>query len=300
MRQDTLDKLAKDTIALLEKDGMKAVSRYTRQGTSAPLRHGGERYQGGNAFALWATAQVKGYTSPYWMTFKQALAFDACVRKGETGTPICFFDRVPGKKGEAGDGSDDKAGFGFMKAYTVFNAAQIDNLPARFYPAVVSGPVGFWDGVPVADAFVAATGAKVVEGAPTPCYRPSRDEIGMPPRDAYPEPSGYYGDLFHELIHWTATDARTGRGLGKRFSGPDADKYALEEMVAELGAAILCGELGLVKDPRDDHAPYLAHWLKALKSDPKVLWTAASAADKAADFLLAMQPAAAAPVALVA
>ncbi|MGE4304968.1 MAG: zincin-like metallopeptidase domain-containing protein [Novosphingobium sp.] len=86
----------------------------------------------------------------------------------------------------------------------------------------------------------------------------------------------------HELIHWSGADHRLARTFGKRF-GDDA--YAMEELVAELGSAFLCGDLGLSTSPRPDHASYLASWLKVLKADNRAIFTAASAAAKAAEWL---------------
>lgn len=301
MRDETLARLATDTIALLERDGMIVFDRFANAG-DRPLRHTGERYRGGNVFALWATAQIKGYTSPYWMTFKQATEFKACVRKGERSTVVMYWDKVKvrGKAADAGDGTvvtdeDGTKSIMFAKAYPVFNACQIDGLPARFFPTVQRNP-GF-DPIQGVEAFVTATGAKVREGLNAAYYSPSEDHIAMPARTAFTDAAAFYATLLHELIHWTGPKSRLGRDQSGRFGG---ENYAMEELVAEIGSALLCGDLGLAKEPREDHAHYLASWLRALKRDPKALWTAASAAEKAADFLHAMQPAAAEPERLAA
>lgn len=281
MRDETLARLAADTIALLERDGACAFDRFSLAGTR-PRRHTRQPYQGGNALALWATAEVKGYASPFWMTFKQALEYGGMVRKGERSTVVMYWDRFKDK-----DDPDARGGM-FAKAYPVFNASQIDGLDATWFPAAKRN-----DGFPgdaTLDAFVAATGAMVREGQTRACYVPDLDLITMPGRDRFTDAGAFYATLLHELIHWTGATKRLDRLTKARFASPE---YAMEELVAEIGSAMLCGDLGMSKEPRPDHAHYLKSWLKGLKSDPKLLWTAGSAADKAAQFLHDMQPKAA-------
>jgi antirestriction protein ArdC len=140
----------------------------------------------------------------------------------------------------------------------------------------------------VADAFVAATGATIAHGGSRAYYRPSTDSIQLPPRDAFigtrtsnPAES-YYSTVLHELTHWTSHAQRCDRQLGKRF-GDDA--YAMEELVAELGAAFLCARIGITAEPRIDHAQYLASWLSVLKADKRAIFTAASKASESTDWL---------------
>jgi antirestriction protein ArdC len=144
-----------------------------------------------------------------------------------------------------------------------------------------------------AEAFVAATGAAIHHGGDRAYYRPSTDSIHLPPRDAFIDTptstpaESYYSTLCHELTHWTSAEPRCNRQLGKRF-GDQA--YAMEELVAELGAAFLCADLRITAEPRVDHAQYLASWLAVLKADKKAIFTAASKASEAAAFLAALQP----------
>lgn len=132
-----------------------------------------------------------------------------------------------------------------------------------------------------ADAFVTKTGAEVRHGGVRAFYRPSGDFIQMPDKERFTgsetstATEGYYGTLLHELVHWTGIERRCDRQFGKRF-GDDA--YAVEELVAELGAAFLCADLGITPEPRPDHAAYIEHWLKVLKADNRAAFTAASKA----------------------
>lgn len=173
----------------------------------------------------------------------------------------------------------------------MFAAEQVEGfeLPAPSLP-VQMDPVARLEAV---EAFVASTGAVVAQGGSRAFYSPSQDAIQMPLREAFiGSPTStptetYYATLLHELIHWTAPEARCNRALGKRF-GDQA--YAAEELVAELGAAFLCAELGVTNEARADHAQYLASWLELMKSDTRAIFTAASQASRAVQFLETLQP----------
>lgn len=147
--------------------------------------------------------------------------------------------------------------------------------------------------IEAADRFVANTGAVIHHGHPMACYRPAFDAIYMPDRAAFVATAtssateNYYSTLSHELTHWSGVEKRLDRQLGKRFGD---DQYAVEELVAELGSAFLCAELGITPTPRQDHAQYLAHWLKVLKADKRALFAAAAAASKAVTYLNGLQP----------
>jgi antirestriction protein ArdC len=280
MRQETLARLTTHVLELLATDGIKAFDRFARMG-SRPLRFStGTAYRGGNAIALWATAQVKGYGSPFWLTYKQAQEAGAHVRRGEKGTLILYADRW-----KPADADPDDPERVFMRAYTVFNAQQVEGLPASYYTAL-RRPEGF-NPIPEAEAFVRATGATVKEGGAGAFYRPSDDTITMPDRRAFADAEGFYATLLHELVHWTGAEARLNRPIRNRFGDPD---YAREELVAELGAALLCCDLKLSKAPREDHAHYLAGWMQALQKNPMELWSAARAAETACDHLWGYQP----------
>lgn len=244
-----------------------------------PLRHTGEPYRGINVLLLWGAAIDKGFTASTWMTFRQACILGAHVRKGEKGSLVVFADRVT--KTETDErGEEVERDIGFLKAYTVFNVEQIDGLPAReaaSVPAVPALPL-----IESAEAFFAATGAVFRHGGARACYVPSADIIRLPDPEAFRDAESYAATKAHELIHWTGHERRLARSFGKRF-GDDA--YAVEELVAELGSAFLCADLGITPEPRPDHAAYLAQWLDILKADKRAIFTAAAQAQKAAEFL---------------
>jgi antirestriction protein ArdC len=253
-----------------------------------PLRHNGIAYRGVNVINLWITAFAKGYRAPIWMTFKQAIDLGGGVRKGEKGALTVYADRITRTETDAATGEESEHAIPFLKGYTVFNVEQIEGLPAHYYPTPEPLPETVARNAH-AEAFFAATGARVMHGGNIACYVRGADFIRMPPIEAFRDVESYYATLAHECTHWTGAEPRLARTFGKRFGDHD---YAVEELVAELGAAFLCAGLSLTPEIRDDHASYLDHWLTVLKADKRAIFTAAAQAQKAADFLHGLQPAA--------
>lgn len=257
-----------------------------------PLRANGEAYRGVNVLNLWVAAQMRGLQSRHWMTYKGAQELGAQVRKGARGEFAFYVGQAT--RAAENEGEDDTT-FSFLKCYHVFNADEIDGLPPRFAPVAAPVDAPAAPACPharnaVVDAFFADAGVKLSHGGNRAYYMPSMDAVRMPELGQFNSAESYYATLAHEAVHWTGHESRCARPFGKRF-GDDA--YAVEELVAELGAAFLCADLSISDAPREDHASYLASWLKVLKADSKAIFTAASAADRAASFLHAAQPSAA-------
>jgi antirestriction protein ArdC len=224
---------------------------------------------------------ANGYTLPLWMTFKQALALDAHVRKGEHGAMVVYADRFTRKETDA-DGHDVEREIPFLKAYTVFNVAQVEGLAAHYYAQPESKGEKL-ELIEDAERFFAATGAVIRHGGDKAYYAPTLDVIQLPVPDAFRDAESYAATKAHELTHWTKHPSRLDRDFGgKRFGDTG---YAREELVAELGAAFLCADLGITPEPREDHAAYLAHWLQILREDKRAIFAAAAHAQRAVDFL---------------
>tara|TARA_R100000951_G_scaffold107519_1_gene102966 strand:- start:62 stop:955 length:894 start_codon:yes stop_codon:yes gene_type:complete len=240
-------------------------------------------YSGINVVLLWA----EGFGSSEWGTFKAWQAKGAKIRKGEKGTPIIFFKQLSVKDKD----TDEKKMIPMIKQFYVFNAEQVEG----YEPGAIKTlePLELLDN---AEQFINNTQAIVHRVAGDRAfYRPSTDDITVPLPEQFKGETtedrlhGYYGTMLHELTHWTGSKKRLDR-----LSGDPKDtrqqSYAKEELIAELGAAFLCAELGIASDPREDHAQYLNSWLKALKNDKKLIVKAASQARKACDFLKDLQP----------
>ncbi|MFH1554800.1 MAG: zincin-like metallopeptidase domain-containing protein [Pseudomonadota bacterium] len=253
-----------------------------------PLRHNGLPYSGMNVLLLWSEAAAQGFSSPVWMTFKQALELGGAVRKGESGSMVVFASRF--KKTEtdaAGDAVNRE--IPFLKSYTVFNAEQIDGLPAndrgRAEPS--RDPI---ERIDHADRFFAQTGAVIRHGGERAYYSPLTDHIQMPPFATFRDGRSYVATLSHEATHWTAAAHRVNRDLSRY--GKDRSERAREELIAELGSCFLCADLGIVPElePRPDHASYLASWLEVLSNDKRFIFAAAAHAQRAAAYLHGLQP----------
>ncbi len=286
MKTDVYERVTAQIVATLEQ-GVRPWLQPWSAGHAAgriirPLRGNGVPYQGINVFMLWGAAVEKGYAAPIWLTFKQALDLGGAVRKGERASPVVFASTISRTETDEKTGQDQDREIPFMKSYSVFNVEQIDGLPPDFYaPAAPRlDPVHRLDS---AEGFFAATGATVRHGSNRAYYNVSNDFVQMPPFEAFRDVESYYATLAHEMTHWTNHGSRLDRSFGRKRFGDEG--YAMEELVAELGAAFLCAELDLTPEPRPDHAAYIDSWLKVLKGDSRAIFTAASHAQRAADFL---------------
>ncbi len=242
-----------------------------------PLRQSGEKYRGINVLFLWAAAAGRGFCSPYWMTYRQATALDAQVKRGSRSESVIYvgsFERERESDGE-------KYRVSFLKSYSVFNVEEIEGLPAKYYPAPIKP--NDWARIKAAETFFDGIAVDLRHGGNRACYNPASDHVQMPERGAFHDAEGYYSTLAHELGHWTGSDKRLDRQFGKRFGN---ETYAFEELIAELSAAFTCAHLGIVNQPRDETASYIASWIKVLKGDTKAIFTAASQADKATEYLI--------------
>ena len=290
MRTDVYERITNQIVTDLERgvrpwlkpwNAEQAAGRISR-----PLRANGKPYQGINVLMLWSAAIEKGYAAPIWMTFKQALDLKAHVRKGEAGSLVVYADKIIRTETDTETGEDTERAIPFMKGYTVFNVEQIDGLPEHFY-ARPAAPTGTVERIARAESFMAATGANVIHGGNRACYVPSTDNIHMPCIDFFRDAESYYATLAHEASHWTRHPSRLDRDFGRKRFGDEG--YAMEELVAELGAAFLSADLELTPEVRDDHAAYIASWIKVLKNDKRAIFSAASHAQRAADFLHGLQ-----------
>lgn len=242
-----------------------------------------KKYRGINILSLWIAAERNGFASNTWGTYKQWQEAGCQVRKGEKSSIVVVYkeyERTPDPNNPGDDGRRM-----FARASNVFNAAQVDGFEA---PAALPdlGPI---ERLALADSYVSNTGARISHGGQRAFYSPAADAITMPSEGLFftsDRTEQYYSTLFHELTHWTGVKHRCNRDFQNKFGNP---AYAFEELVAELGAAFLCADLGISNEPRKDHAQYIANWLHAIKDNPRAIFSAASKASQAVDFLDALQ-----------
>ena len=250
------------------------------RGMAMPLRSTGEAYRGINILLLWARAVEMGYSSPYWFTFKQAQEKGAHVRKGEKSATVVKFGTFE-KANE--DGEDSK--IMYARAYRVFNADQIEGLPGEFHgkpdePALDMGT----EAMPELDQFFSKTGARIIQNPDDAraYYAPATDHINMPMISMFHSAARFYGVLAHETVHWTGAKSRLDRFGNVRTKSV----YGFEELVAEIGSCMVSAQLGVQPDFEQSGA-YVKHWLEAIKGDKRLIFKAATEAQKAADFIFA-------------
>lgn len=266
-----------DRIATALESGVAPwVKPWSAMGEGGPDRNGasGHVYRGINVLLT----RMAGFGCPRWYTFNQAKGLGACVRKGEKGTKVVYWAFVEPKERKSEDEGNDRK-IPILRCYTVFNALQIE-WPEGHKHAVVVGDPPVQDFPRVAEK-VADTGACIRHGGDMACFSPNEDIIRMPDPDAFKSPADYWATVLHELTHWTGHMSRLDRQLGNRFG---SEAYAMEELVAELGAAFLCTELGV--EGQLQHVEYLAHWAKVLREDKRAIFTASRMAQDAAAYLL--------------
>lgn len=258
-------------------------SRGAGQGQPANLGSG-RPYRGINVLLLNLQAALRGFGVNRWLTYRQAAGLGAQVRRGEQGTQVVFFKLLEVEGRERGDATApaDPKVVPLLRSFTVFNAAQIDGLPEALLPPE---PAAAWSPVEAAETLLAASGAVIRHGGESAFYSPAQDLIQLPLPGRFGTADDYYRVALHELTHWSGHSTRCNRPLLGR---PHIEAYAFEELVAEIGSAFLCGHCGLPGSLQ--HASYLEHWLQALRSDRRLIFTAAAQAQKAADHLLGQLP----------
>lgn len=295
-RANLYDEITEKIIAELEAGRVPWVRPWGTAAGNAPLAMPtnaatARRYSGINVLILWGAVIEHGFPSQSWLTFRQALALGGNVRKGEHGTTVVYADRfVPDEeKRRARETGDEAQAIPFLKRFTVFNAAQCDNLPAEIVKVAPPPETCLIESR--VESLIRATGIDFRIGGNRACYMPTLDYVQVPPPQAFFEPVNWHRTALHELGHATGHRSRLGRDMTGGFG---TRKYAFEELVAEINAAFCCASLGIVPTVR--HADYIGSWLEVLREDNRAIVRAASQASKAADWLLAFLPDAAAAV----
>jgi antirestriction protein ArdC len=247
----------------------------------------GQRYRGINVLTLGMSALAFESGDPRWATYKQAEDRGWQVRKGERGTIGYFFKRLELRDDTTpGDGEDAVRRIPLLRAFTLFHASQIEDIPPYVPPAIAEAP---WRAPEAAEIILANSGAVVRFGGDKAFYSPTTDHIQMPPQAAFTTAQGFCGTLLHELGHHSGHPSRLNRDLSNRFGSHD---YAREEMKVEISQMMVCTELGITVSDYDfaNNAAYVASWLEKLRSDRKEIFRAAADAQRIADYLLAFHP----------
>ena len=247
----------------------------------------GHRYRGINVLTLGTSSMAFASGDPRWATYKQAEERGWQVRRGERGTTGYFFKRLELRDDTKPEGDEDAVKrIPLLRAFVVFHASQIDGIPDYVPPTIEEAP---WRAPEAAGIILANSGAVMRIGGDRAFYSPSTDHIQLPPQSAFATAEGFCGTLIHEMGHWTGALSRLNRDLRNGFGSHD---YAREELRAEIGQMMVCGELGIVVSDSDfaNNAAYVASWLEKLRSDRKEIFRAAADAQRIADYLLGFHP----------
>lgn len=279
MNSDTYQIITDRIVSLLE-SGTCPWRRPWNKLNAFPANYtSGRSYHGLNFLLL----SVIGHELPYYLTFKQVSELGGTVKKGSRGLPITYWQLLKSKTETKADGTPKT--FPLLKYYTVFNATQIEGIE---FPAVPSRTGTDFNPIATAEAVVAGfKGPTIEHGYNRACYSSSTDVLKMPSPGSFDSPEHYYATLFHELGHATGHASRMNRKLGNAFGSED---YSKEELIAEMTSAFLSAHCGIDNSTTEQSAAYLASWVKALKGDPKLVVTAASAAQRAANLILGAHP----------
>lgn len=236
-------------------------------------------YRGINVFLL----AFAGYGSQFWLTYRQAQSLGGNVRRGEHGTKIVFW-KCNTRETESADGEIEERKSAFLRYYTVFNLEQTEGLKAllRLPPAFpIESAEEIVKGMPNPPAF---------EQDSRPAYIPSKDTVTMPARTTFETQAEYYSTLFHELTHSTGHAKRLRREGIEKIQPFGSEDYSKEELVAEMGSAMLCGVAGIEQATINNSAAYLRSWIDRLKADSRLVVSAARAAQEAADYIRGESP----------
>lgn len=242
-----------------------------------PLRSTGQPYKGANVPLLWAAQLGSGYARRTWLTYRQVLQLGGHVREGEKACPVIFYGRAEAKAAE-GSSSDEQRVYRFLKLFHVFNVEQCDGLHLPVEPTAPSVV-----DLPALHDWVKRAGAQVRIGGYKAFYAPSVDSIFMPHIAVFLHEEHWTATLAHEAIHFTGHKSRLDR---LSDYATDRKARAREELTAELGAAIIGAMIGLPPYHFEDHATYIADWLKAVRDEPRAFFSAAAKAQAAVDWLL--------------
>ena len=285
-RADVYTRITAEIVAAMEAGAGEWRMPWYHDGTAITRPQNissGNRYRGVNVLALWIAAQARGYANGLWGTYRQWLAVSAQVRKGERGTTVVLWKQAKATTNDdADDGDDDVRRRVFARAFTVFNVAQVDGYEPQVIEKLPEG-----DRLTHVGEFIDALKIPIVTGNYNAHYRIDIDTIFMPDYAAFTSPAAHAGTLIHEAAHATGAKHRLDRNFQERFK---RDWLPIEEATAELTASFILADLGVAHHPRPDHAAYVASWLRLLKDDPRAIFTAASKAQQAADWMHAQQP----------
>ncbi len=275
-------------LAMLEAGTVPWRKPWTSTGGGSPVSmSSGKTYRGINPFLLICTSMAEGYTSPWWGTYDHITKLGGQVRKGQESTLVVLWKRGTKIVTDEATKEEVTRAWAVLRYFLVFNADQADGLPDKYKAATVTESDS--EPIEVCDALTAAyesTLASLAYGGDRAFYSPGRDHVQVPTIKSFANPAEFYSTKFHELTHSSGHSSRLRREgiIESHFFGDEL--YSREELIAEMGAAMLCGVAGVEQTTLANSASYLGHWMHVLRGDTKIVVAAAAAAQRAADLIL--------------
>lgn len=287
-RQDTYAKITEQMVKMLDEGTAPWRKPWATLGARPTSLSTGKPYRGINHLMLWFTAEDRGYSSPFWGTYRQIGEMGGQIRRGEKGTTVILWSQITDERRL--DENGDPTQRWFMKGFTVFNSEQADweedKAPVQPELEERSEVDVLAEAESIVERYLADGGPSLSFGGDRAYYRPSTDAVRMPEREQFDGTGEYYSTIFHELGHSTGHASRLNReGVVEQHNFGDA-VYSREELVAEFTAAFLCGHVGTLPNTIENSAAYIAGWKRALTEDPQAAVWAAGRAQKAADFII--------------
>lgn len=274
-KREVLERITKGIIAALEQEQIP----WERPWATSPNRNlvTGHVYTGINRLLTACEAMRKGYSSPYWLTYRQAKAKGGHVKRGEHGIPIVYWS-IKEKTIKSEEGEEKVETYPVLRIYTVFNVEQCEGIEAP-----TADRMEHVKPHSIANAYLATSGVTLQHAGDRAYYRPDTDTINMPPSTAFSSPEHYHATLFHEIVHSTGHESRLNRDIRNVFGD---HKYSAEELIAEIGSAYLCALAGIsTADTERNTTAYCQHWARAIKADPNIILQAAQKAEKAIKYI---------------
>jgi len=281
--RNVVNEIAEKVIKMMETSGTDWIKPWSGHiaENGMPRSAVGRRYTGLNYLNLSVTAWENVWADPIYATFKQWQSIGANVKKGEKGTAVVFYKQITV---EDKDFPGTETTIPMLKHFSVFNIDQVEGADGlRPDPQDIPNDQTWDDNLTAEDVLIRSEARIEHKAGDRAFFSGKHDCIVLPLKQQFQDSGSYYATALHELTHWSGHESRLDRKFGKRF-GDSA--YAFEELVAELGSAMLCCLTGVSVEPREDHAKYLNSWIKEIKDDSKKLLTACSMAEKAATYLM--------------
>lgn len=285
---DVYEKVTNRIIEMLEQGTVPWQQPWKAETAPRNLKSG-HYYRGLNVWLLLS----KGYTSPYWLTFKQAKDMGGKVKSGERSTFVVFwrvlkFREDNGEKVEDGseqENEDDVKVIPYLRYYNVFNAEQVEGIEHKI-PDTEANPE--FNPIQEAQRIIDSmpNRPEIIHQGNAAFYKPTTDTVTLPPETQFYDETGYYSTAFHELVHSTGHKSRCNRKGVAEIAARDSETYSREELVAEMGSSFLDAQAGIIQHTEENSAAYIQSWLKALRDDKKLVVSAAGKAQKAADYIL--------------